>query len=270
MRVHEIFPFFLTQVITVSMNELLHTPNTIIIPQLSPSNETGDSALDPNKTMQSEEMKNSTTTSTITADLSNLGSIPLSFGEQQYTLINFGGQTLQIPVVNIANTSISLQVPSDTSMTHQDDNGGDVAGGGMQLQNSATLTLSDNNTLSLLPDESTLGLENQETTDTLHRLTNTDDETQLGLHHNDDGNSTLTLANETLTLTSHTGGTDDDESLIGNLEVLDTGHSNENNLHGESEDCFSSMKEDDQSSPRFEISSLENEIDEAVNAEGTY
>lgn len=260
------------------MNELLHTPNTIIIPNLPTTNENNDTTLDnTNKTMDTDdEMKSTTTTSTLTADLSNLGPIPLTFGEQQYTLINFGGQTLQIPVVNLGNTSISLQVPNDPSMAHQDETGADVSGGGgdveMQLQSSTTLTLSDNNTLSLPPDESTLGLENQEATDTLHGLTNTNNETQLSMHHNDDSDSTLTLGNDTLTLSSHTGDTDNDGSLIDNLEVLDTGHAGaEGNHHGgENKDCFSSIKEDVQSSPHFEISSLENEIDEAVNTDGTY
>ena len=257
------------------MNELLHTPNTIIIPNLPETNENNDTDLDSNKTMETDdEMKNTAATSTITADLSNLGSIPLTFGEQQYTLINFGGQTLQIPVVNLGNTtSISLQVPNDPSMGRQDDSNS-VSGGGdveMQLQSSTTLTLSDNNTLSLPPDESTLGLENQEATDALHGLT-TNTNNELSMHHNDDSDSTLTLGNDTLTLSSHTGGTDNEESLIDNLEVLDTGHAGgESNHHGsENEDCFSSIKEDVQSSSGFQISSLENEIDEAVNTEGTY
>ena len=93
-------------------------------------------------------------------------------------------------------------------MGHQDDSNS-VSGGGdveMQLQSSTTLTLSDNNTLSLPPDESTLGLENQEATDALHGLT-TNTNNELSMHHNDDSDSTLTLGNDTLTLSSHTGGT---------------------------------------------------------------
>lgn len=305
------------------MNEFLHTPNTIIIPQLqqqqaqATENTTGGNNTSVVDTKTSDEIAATVvaatemadaSTTTITTDLSNLGSIPLSFGEQQYTLINFGGQTLQLPVMNISNTSISLQVPADAgTITHHhqqqvndSNNTGNVGPGGViQLQNHRTgqLTLTNDNTatMSLSPDENTLLLDatnpiNQEVEGSIHShhtlTTNSagvDTELSMHHHHSDGGNGvdpiplTLTSArNDTLTLASHTGGPsddDDDDSLMANLEVLDTGHavshpssSNEANCHGDKRTIKQGRRDDAEAPPRFEISSLENEIDEAVKA----
>ena len=94
-------------------------PNTIIIPQLPDTTPTD--TLNPDKQNSGNlQIKDSTDASSATlpaADISTLSAIPLSFGEQQYTLINFGGQTLQIPIVNLGNTSLSLQtITTDESI----------------------------------------------------------------------------------------------------------------------------------------------------------
>uniref|UniRef100_A0A7M5UYT5 Integrase catalytic domain-containing protein n=1 Tax=Clytia hemisphaerica TaxID=252671 RepID=A0A7M5UYT5_9CNID len=157
----------MNEVITVSVNELIQNQtNTIIIPQLAETNPTNDT-LNPDKqndgNVQIKDANNASSTTLPATDISTLSAIPLSFGEQQYTLINFGGQTLQIPIVNLGNTSLSLQTITTEESLGQ--NSTDLESSGvqrtLQLHDSTTLSLSDN-TLSLPPDESTLGLQNQD------------------------------------------------------------------------------------------------------------
>ena len=227
------------------MNELLqNNPDTILLPQLS-TDSTGD-ALDPNGIKENEAC--------ISTDLMNnsgLSALPLSLGDQQFTLIstNYGGQTIQIPVVNIGNTSIALQAvqqdPNEAAKAILDPHGGNVQTA-LQLHDGSTLSLGDDtSSLSLPPDENTLGVEAQTQSNTLGL--GTSDEGTIGIHDPSD-RPTLTLTNDSLTLASHTESLDM-ENL--KMEVLDTGHTNQGHT-----------------SPGFTMTTLENEIKVAVDDEG--
>jgi len=258
------------------MSDLLQNPSdTILISQL-PTGSTNDT-LDPEKSLETAELKGSETTlSTELINTSALSAIPLSLGDQQYTLIGtslgVGGQTIQIPVVNIGNTSIALQaLQTDHNTASLSQEGaksllnthtGNVQTA-LQIQNETSITLADGSTasLSLSPDESPLRLGNQDQNSTLGL--GDGDSNAHGIHNETDGDASLTLTNDTLTLSS--------QSLeISDLkmdEVLHGGHHPNEEVSETVVSCFT-MKQD--SSPRFGITTLENEINVAVDSEESF
>ena len=260
------------------MSDLLQNPSdTILISQL-PTGGASDT-LNSEKSLETSELKDpDTNLPTELINTSTLSAIPLSLGEQQYTLIGtnlgVGGQTIQIPVVNIRNGSIALQAlqtdPNASTLNQEgaksvlNTHTGNVQSA-LQIQTEPSITLADGATasISLPPDESTLMLGNRDQNNTLSLSGG--DANPHGIHNEASGNASLALNNDSLTLSSHA------ESLeISDLkmdEVLHRSHHPNEEASETVVSCFT-MKRD--SSPRFGITTLENEINVAVGNEESY
>lgn len=202
---------------------------------------------------------------------SALAGIPLSLGDQQYTIIstNLGvdGQTIQIPVVNIGSTSISIQGDPSDSMNQGKPMMETVdTSVSLELHGGGSITLSDSSASGLgltHTNETHLSLHSHQHEPTLS-LTNRDD-TNLGLNH--EGENSLGLNGENST--SLVLSTQDDGSL--GLSDLGTDHvtgslgmsnlkmevlSTDTGERVDNEECFGTK----QTSSQFTIATLDTDM----------
>ena len=249
--------------------------NTILISQL-PSSSSNTNNLNDEDKHEAIGLKNGVLQSHL-INSSTMESLPLTLtGNQQYTIIstNLGvnGQAIQIPVVNLANTSLSIQTDACVSIDQAKITTVDNRNALRLHSSGETITLSDSSREGLgltHPNRDHLNLNNHQTLN----LTNQDDirlsdETRNSLGLNEESEATLSL------------NTRDDNSLglnsleadpvtgaleIPNLKMEEVLRSNGADDEGVTHDsCFNSKESSD-----FTMDSLEGDMSVSPN-EHTY